>query len=105
MMENGKRKSKSSHVTKGSVFDDLGFSEEESSALKVKAQLYQKLLKLIERRKYTPRTLEKLLDQPQPRVSELLSGKVSKMSIEKLLSYLDKLGGQVNVEVKFKRVS
>jgi len=28
--------------------------------------------------------LEKILDQPQPRISELLNGKISKMSAEKL---------------------
>jgi predicted XRE-type DNA-binding protein len=74
-----------------SVFHDLGFSEAESLALTVKADLHTKLLAVIEARHLTSRELEKIFDVPQPRVSELLNGKISTMSIEKLLTYLQKL--------------
>lgn len=89
-----------SHVTKGSIFDDLGFSEKESAALKIKAELFQSLLKAIKRYKLKQRDLQRIFDQPQSRVSELLTGKISTMSIEKLLNYLDKLGAHASVEVK-----
>ena len=45
--------------------------------------------------------LEKVLDQPQPRVSELLNGRISTMSIEKLLDYLQRLGGLAHIRVTF----
>ena len=96
---------KATHVSKGNVLDDLGFSPEVSTAVKMKADLFDKLITIIEKRKITPRSLEKILDKPQPRVSELLNGKISKLSIEKLLEYLDKLGGQVSISIKVRKVS
>jgi len=53
----------------------------------VKADLHQDILKLIKKKKFTPRQLEKLFDIPQPRVSELLRGKLSLLSVSKLLYY------------------
>ncbi len=87
-------------TTKGNIFDDLGFSKNESSSLKIKAQLLSEILKIIEKRNLKQRELEKILDIPQPRVSELVTGKISKTSIEKLLKYLDRLGVETVVEIK-----
>ena len=36
---------KPTHVTRGNVLDDLGFSPEQATALKFKAELYQAILK------------------------------------------------------------
>lgn len=88
-----------------SVFNDIGFSEQEALALTFKADLYGKILDVVEKQKIKPRDLEKLLDVPQPRVSELLNGKMSSLSIEKLLSYLEKMGVDASVSFKKKRAS
>jgi predicted XRE-type DNA-binding protein len=96
---------RASHVSKGNVLDDLGFSPEVSAVAKMKSELFDKLTTIIEKNKITPRALEKILDKPQPRVSELLSGKLSKLSIEKLLEYLERLGGQVSISVKVKKAA
>jgi predicted XRE-type DNA-binding protein len=77
-------------LTKGNVLDELGFSPEEAMILKFKAELYRAILR--HARKYTPRQLEAILDEPQPRVSELLNGKISNKSVDKLLSYAGRLG-------------
>ncbi|HLK07136.1 MAG TPA: hypothetical protein VKV30_04330 [Candidatus Angelobacter sp.] len=55
------------HVTRGNVLDEL-MDEQELLELKLKADLHQDILKLIKKKKFTPRQL------PQPRVSELLPG-------------------------------
>ena len=86
-----------------SVFQDLGFNEQESLALTIKADLYSKILEVIEKQGLKPRALEKMLDVPQPRVSELLRGKLSSVSIEKLLAYLEKMGVETLVSFKAKR--
>jgi predicted XRE-type DNA-binding protein len=65
--------------------------------LKLKADLHSEILKTVEKRKLSSRDLEKLLDQSQPRVSELLTGKLSKMSAEKLTAYLSLLGISIRV--------
>ena len=96
---------KASHVSKGNVLDDLGLGLELSAAVKMKSDLHIKLLSIVEKNKITPRELETILDRPQPRISELLNGKISKLSIEKLLEYLERLGGEVSVKIKVKKVA
>jgi predicted XRE-type DNA-binding protein len=88
-----------------SVFYDLGFDDDESMALTFKAGIYVKILEVVEKKKIKPRELEKMLNVPQPRVSELLSGKISSLSIEKLLFYLEKMGVEASVSFKHKRAS
>jgi len=85
------------HVTTGCIFEDFGFSTEESALLRAKAQLHLEIRKRIEKQKLSARDLEKVLDVPQPRVSELLTGKISKMSLDKLTKYLYRLGREVKV--------
>jgi predicted XRE-type DNA-binding protein len=51
----------------------------------------------------TPRQLEKLLDVPQPRVSELLNGKISRMTADLLAKYLYRLGREVTMTTKTSR--
>ncbi len=79
------------HITKGDVFDDLGFSHSEASALKVKAALLDAILAEIEAKGYTQSELVGILDEYQPAVSNLLRGKIAKVSLEKLLTYTDRL--------------
>jgi len=83
----------------------MGFNEQESAALTLKADLYGKILDVVEKQKIKPRDLEKILDVPQPRVSELLNGKMSSLSIEKLVAYLEKMGIEASVSFKSKRAS
>jgi predicted XRE-type DNA-binding protein len=83
-------RSKPHHVTRGNVLDDLGFSPEQATILKFKADLYQAILK--HARKYSQRQLQVILAEPQPRVSELLNGKIANKSVDKLLYYAGRLG-------------
>jgi len=88
------------HCTKGSVLDELDISEHERLELKLKADLHQDILKLIRKKKFTSRQLERTFDTPQPRVSELLRGKLSLLSISKLLYYAHLLGAHAVVKLK-----
>ena len=90
------------HVTKGNVLDDLGFEPEVSFELKVKSELHIAILKLIRRRGYKPGDLEQILSIPQPRVSELMRGKLTLLSIDKLAEYADRLGSDPSVKVCLK---
>ena len=87
-MANGRNKP--THVTRGNVLDDLGFSPEQATILKFKADLYQAILK--HARKYSQTQLQVILAEPQPRVSELLNGKIANKSVDKLLYYAGRLG-------------
>ncbi|HVB57133.1 MAG TPA: XRE family transcriptional regulator [Candidatus Acidoferrales bacterium] len=84
---------KPTHVTRGSVIDDLGFSPEQATALKFKAELYQAILKC------SQKELQVILGEPQPRVSELLNGEIADKSVDKLLYYAGRLG--IDAKTKF----
>ncbi len=90
------------HVTKGDVFDDLGFAREHAAALRVKAGILSALLERIRRRRYTQKQLTELLGDFQPNISNLLNGKVSTMSIEKLLNYAHRLNMDARITMRIK---
>jgi predicted XRE-type DNA-binding protein len=98
-MKTKARENKPSYISSGNVIDDLGFSPEEAAAIKLKASLHAEILR-VEKRKLKARQLEKILDQPQPRISELLGGKISKMSAEKLAGYLSRLGIEIKISAR-----
>ncbi len=81
------------------VFEDLGFSHEEANALQIKADLMIAIHKLIKKKNLSQKKLCTILEQPQPRISELLNGKISKTSIEKLLDYLNRLGSMAKLKI------
>ena len=72
------------------MLDDLAFSPEQATALKFKAELYQAILKFA--KQYSQKELQVILGEPQPRVSELLNGKIANKSVDKLLYYAGRLG-------------
>ena len=90
---------RTSHLTRESVLDDLGFSASEALEIKVKAELYRDLLQYIKDRGFSQQDLGVALGIHQPDVSNLLNGKVSKFSVGKLLKFAGKLnlGAQVKL--------
>jgi predicted XRE-type DNA-binding protein len=88
------------HSVTGSVLDELGLDRHATLELKLKAALHQKILHLIKRRRYSARDLERILQIQQPRVSELTRGKLSTLSVARLLLYADQLGAEAEVRLK-----
>jgi predicted XRE-type DNA-binding protein len=98
-----KSENKPTHVTRASVVEDLGFTAEEAAILEMKSQLHIEIMRAIRQQKLTPRQLEKVLGVPQPRVSELMNGKISRMKADLLTKYLYRLGREVTMETKASR--
>jgi predicted XRE-type DNA-binding protein len=96
------KSSGAAHISRSSVLADLALDPQEKLELQIKADLHQKVLQLIRAKRYTPRQLERVLDVPQPRVSELLNGKISVLSIPKLLMYASQLGAEIDIRLKRK---
>lgn len=69
---------KPTHIVKGNIFDALGFSGSEASALKIKAELLSAILERVRNEGYTQRQLVEILDEYQPSVSSLLKGRISR---------------------------
>ncbi|MGA8012927.1 MAG: helix-turn-helix transcriptional regulator [Candidatus Acidiferrales bacterium] len=77
---------------KSNVFEQLGFSPEEAATLRMKSELHSQIVKLIKKRGYTQADLQKRLGESQPRVSDLMTGKISKFSLETFISYAEAMG-------------
>jgi predicted XRE-type DNA-binding protein len=84
----------------GNVFRDLGFSAEESAHLLVRSDLMIEVQKFIASRRLTQVQVAKILQVTQPRVSDLLRGRVDLFSTDTLLDMLGRLGVQVRFVLK-----
>lgn len=99
MKSKSNSKERTSHLTRGSVLDDLGFSPSETLEIRVKAEIYRDLLRYIKDRALAQQELGTLLGIHQPDVSSLLNGRVSKFSVSKLIKFAGKLN--LGAQVKF----
>jgi predicted XRE-type DNA-binding protein len=86
-------------VTRSSanVFRDVGFGPEEAQHLLVRSELMLKIEKLLKARGLTQAHAAKLMSVSQPRVSDLLRGKVALFSTDSLIDMLAKLGVTVRI--------
>lgn len=97
-----KRSGKDEYRAVRSVLDELGLDRQAALELKLKAALHQRILQLVKRRRLRARDLERILSIQQPRVSELMRGKLSTLSVARLLLYADLLGAQAEVKLRFR---
>lgn len=82
-------------VTKGNVFEDLGFSREEAADLAMKTDLASDLRKFIDRQKLTQERAAQFFDVPRPKISQIQNNKLHGISIEYLVRMLAKTGGKL----------
>jgi predicted XRE-type DNA-binding protein len=81
----------------GNVFTDLGFGDDEAEHLLLRSTLMIEVRKLIEERKLTQAEAAKLLGVTQPRISNLVRGKIDLFSIDTLVGMLARAGIHVDV--------
>ena len=84
----------------GNVFRDLGFSREEAEHLKIRTDLMIRLSKLIDARGLTQAQAADLFGVTQPRVSDLVRGKIDRFSIDTLVAMLGHAGVRVQIVVR-----
>jgi predicted XRE-type DNA-binding protein len=87
----------------GNVFRDVGFSKEEAEHLRVRADLMVALEKALAKRGLTQAQAAKLLGVTQPRVSDLLRGRIDLFSVDMLIDMLARLGIRVRFTLKTSR--
>ena len=83
----------------GNVFRDLGFPGEEAENLKLRTDLMIRLSKLIHARGLTQAQAAHLFGVTQPRVSDLVRGKIDRFSIDTLVAMLGHAGVRVQILV------
>lgn len=87
----------------GNVFEDLGFGHEEAEHLRIRSALMAAIVKLIKVRKLTQSSAAVLFGVSQPRISDLVRGKIDLFSIDTLVEMLAK--ADVRVEVRVPQVA
>jgi predicted XRE-type DNA-binding protein len=81
----------------GNVFRDLGFAPDEAEHLRVRSDLLIQLQKAIRARGLKQAQVAKLLDVTQPRVSDLMRGRLDLFSVDTLIDMLARLGIRIRV--------
>jgi len=76
----------------GNVFTDLGFEPEEALNLKLRSDLMIEISKLIEERRLTQTAAAEILQVTQPRISDLVRGKIDRFSVDSLIEMLGHAG-------------
>ena len=84
----------------GNVFEDVGFPTDEARRLLLRSQLAVVVTELVERRRLTQSRAAKLFGIAQPRMNDLLRGRVEKFSIDMLITMLTRAGFEVRVTVR-----
>lgn len=84
----------------GNVFHDMDFDAEEAASLKIRADLMIEISGIIKRRRLTQAAAARLLGVTQPRVSDLVRGKIDLFSIDMLVDMISRAGGTVQLAVR-----
>ncbi|HSK75382.1 MAG TPA: helix-turn-helix transcriptional regulator [Thermoanaerobaculia bacterium] len=79
------------------MFADLGFDQEEAEHLRVRSDLMIAVRRIIEERSLTQAQAAELFGVTQPRISNLVRGKIDLFSIDTLIDMLARAGVQVEV--------
>lgn len=91
--------------TKRNVFSDLKFAPSEARNLQMRSQLITALRKFIDKEGLTQAEAAKRLKVTQPRVSDLTRGKISRFSLDTLVTMSGDAGLEVDLRVTAKPVS
>ena len=86
-----------------SSFEALGYAPEEAEHLRIRADLMIALGALITERGWTQAEAARALGVTQPRVSDLLRGKIDRFSIDTLVHLLAQAGADVTFKVRRRR--
>ena len=81
----------------GNVFADLGYPNPELAM--AKAKLATEILQIIRKRNLTQTQAAELIGIQQPRVSNIVRGRLDEISLEALMDYLSRLGSTIEISV------
>ena len=90
-------------LSSGNVFLDLGFPPGEAEHLSVRSELMIAVGQLIKERGLTQVQAARLFGVTQPRVSDLVRGRIELFSIDGLIEMLGRAGVGVSVQLKTRR--
>ena len=81
----------------GNIFADLGFEHEEAEHLRIRSALMATVRKVITEADMTQAEAATLFNVTQPRVSDLMRGKIDLFSIDTLVEMLSRAGVRIEL--------
>ena len=83
-----------------SVWDAISDTPEEAANLRLRSELMDKITALIQNNGWTQLEAAKRCSVTQPRINELLRGRISRFSLDALVNIASALGQRVHVELE-----
>ncbi|MBI4534374.1 MAG: XRE family transcriptional regulator [Candidatus Melainabacteria bacterium] len=87
-------------ISSGNIFKDLGFGDEEAVNLLARTDLIIEIKRIVKENRWSQAEAAKILKISQPRVSELMTTRIEKFSLDILLKFLARLGKHVSFVVQ-----
>jgi predicted XRE-type DNA-binding protein len=82
------------------IFRDIGFDDAEAENLKLRSTLMQRVEKFVKQSNMTQSAAAGVLGITQPRLNQLLKGKIQLFSLDALVNMLANAGMRVTLTVK-----
>lgn len=96
----GRAQKKAKAVTYNNVFDAISGSAQQSANLTARAQVMRALQALVKDAGWTQAKAAERLGVSQPRMNDLLHGRLSKFSLDALVNLVSAAGRRVHVELE-----
>jgi predicted XRE-type DNA-binding protein len=84
----------------GDLFGDLGFAPAEAQNLRIRAELMVQVERIMQRRRLTQAEAARVFGVTQPRISNLVRGRIDLFSIDALVTMLARAGARVSLDVR-----
>ena len=82
------------------VWDALADTPEQSANLRARAELMRKIAGIVKKHRWTQVEAAKRCGVTQPRINDLLQGRVSRFSLDALVNIATSLGRRVRVQIE-----
>ena len=82
------------------IWDALADTPGEAANMRVKSELMRKVISIIQSKKMTQKEAASCCGITQPRVNDLLRGRISKFSLDALVNIASALGQEVHINLK-----
>lgn len=83
-----------------SIWDAIAASPEEAANLRMRAELMRKIATLVKKSGWTQADAARRCGVAQPRLNDLVRGKISRFSLDALVNIATALGWKVSVQLK-----
>lgn len=84
----------------GNIFQDVGFAPDEAHNLQLRSELMTRIERYVKSRGLVQAKAAQALGVTQPRLNDLLQGKIDKFSLDALVNMLGHVGMRVEMRVK-----